>query len=104
MRSNVLANSSGVISRLCPTEVGKLESWIVGGLRGLPALSNSSTLQLSNSSFELRQPLKVLEHEGPVLRRNVRTLQGAVHPRHQRGGHCLWLRPWASGPSGADNF
>src|SRR5207244_2909715 len=62
MRSKVRPNSSGVISRLWPTG----------------ALSNSSTLQLSNSSFELRQPLEVSPHKRPVLRRNVRALEGAV--------------------------
>src|SRR2546430_948161 len=88
MRSNVLANCSGVISRLWPTG----------------ALSNSSTLQLSTSSFELRQPLKVSPHKRPVLRRNVRALEGAVHAGHQRGGHCLRERPRGSGPAGADHL
>src|SRR5207249_5546064 len=88
MRSKVRPNSSGVISRLWPTG----------------ALSNSSTLQLSNSSFELRQPLEVSPHKRPVLRRNVRALEGAVHAGHQRGGHGLRERPRGSGPAGADHL
>src|SRR2546422_7485922 len=67
-------------------------------------LFNSPTLQLSNWSFKLRQPLKVSPHKRPVLRRNVRALEGAVHAGHQRGGHCLRERPRGSGPAGADHL
>src|SRR5436309_14077395 len=88
MRSNVLANCSGVISRLWPTG----------------ALSNSSTLQLSTPSVELRQPLEVSPPKRPVLRRNVRALEGAVHAGHQRGGHGLRERPRGSGPASADHL
>src|SRR5438445_12472573 len=96
MRSKVRPNSSGVISRLWPTGALSNSSTL--------QLSNSSTLQLSNSSFELRQPLEVSPHKRPVLRRNVRALEGAVHAGHQRGGHGLRERPRGPGPASADHL